>query len=217
VLIDETLAACTGHYDAGMNSIGPAYANLARSGLLAVDGVDLVADLARRPRGVVMVAPMRRATAAEASALLGYVHGGGNVLVAAGLDTGAACAPLMAAAGLAFEPLPLGTVPPEQISGPERLEPRVWDGWPLRIDPAAEAASEPLFRYGDHLLAVLRHVGSGHLAWIADSRFFSDQNVESPRTVWPGNVRFLELLFARMFGGSAEHVAERFPSPEKPK
>ena len=164
-----------------------------------------------------MIAPTQRLSESQATQLLEYIESGGALLVAAGLESRAAVQTLLAAVGLDIAPVPLGVVPPESVSGPERMEPRTRGGWPLVLDPKVEHRALDLFRYGAHSLALMLRIGSGHLVWIGDDQFFSGKNIESRGMVWPGNVRFVDQVFAHLFDGDSREVVERFPSPEKPR
>lgn len=217
ILVDDSLGSWTGHYAVKMNSTGPLYANLARSGLRALAGQDLQSDLRRMPRGVVVVAPTERISEAQTAQLLDYLSLGGAVLIAAGLESRSALLPLINALGLDIGPTPLGVTPSPSVSGPERLEPRTCNGWPLLASAATRSKARDLFRCGAHTIALAVPVGAGQLVWIGDGRFFSTANIEDTDTVWPGNIMFLERLFAMLFRGDAGSVVERFQSPEKPQ
>jgi len=217
IVVDQSLGPMTGHYDVGMNQTGPLYSTLARSGLHAITGHDLERDLERRPRGIVMVAPTQRLSEHQTTRLLDYIESGGALLVAAGLESRAAVETLLATVGLDIAPVPLGVVPPESVSGPERMEPRTRGGWPLVLEPEVEDRARDLFHYGAHSLAMMLRIGSGRLVWIGDDQFFSGKNIESRGMVWPGNVRFVDQVFAQLFDGDSRQVVERFPSPEKPR
>ncbi|MFN3243208.1 MAG: hypothetical protein ACE37K_17030 [Planctomycetota bacterium] len=216
ILIDDSLDPWTGHYDAQMNSTGPLYTNMSRSGLKGIAG-DQSVDLDQDPRGVVMIAPTRRIGDHEALRLLEYVSNGGSLLVAAGLESRTALLPLLTSLGLDIGSTPLGTVPGSGASVVEQLEPRTRNAWPLYVDARASGIVRELFRFGPHVLALSMQIGSGRLVWIGDGQFFSGRNVETSRHVWPGNVRFIENVFALAFGSDAGDVPERFPSPEKPQ
>ena len=60
-------------------------------------------------------------------------------------------------------------------------------------------------------------MGKGGILIIADTRFFSDGNVEDMSGFWPGNLAFIHDMFKRYLGTDPDSVKPLFRSPEKPR
>ena len=87
---------------------------------------------------------------------------------------------------------------------------------PSRIYLNGSRKIEPIYRYGDLLLAVAIHVGEGRLIVIGDSRWFNSRNTEGIWGWWAGNLRLQHDILVTYCGGDADRVKELFPPPTKP-
>ena len=120
-------------------------------------------------------------------------------------------------------PRPLGTVTPAEPNASRRereRQPRFLDAWPIvaagERDPATLPGVEVIYRQGDDVVALFRHMGQGGLLLISDTRFFSDMNVEDMSGYWLGNLALIHDLFKKYLGADPDAVKPLFRSPEKP-
>ncbi len=74
-----------------------------------------------------------------------------------------------------------------------------------------------IYRHGEDVVALFRRVGRGGLLLIADTRFFSDMNVEDMSGYWLGNLALIHDLFQRYLGADPDAVKPLFRSPVKPQ
>ncbi len=216
----------TGHYRAGMNSIGPLYTNLHRAGFHVSEEACLQAGLARRPRIVALVAPSVPLKRREVQALEDFLEQGGLLLLALGYEERLAAKPLLERLGVALLPIPLGSIPRWSDDDGLRAEaPRLVDAWPISGYCAQSGLvpleflhpdSEVLFGWDSHVLAAFVPKGQGGTVLIADSRFFNAPNVEDVSGHWLGNIAFIERFLVRYAGALPSAVSDRFASPEKP-
>ncbi len=224
VLIDGSHMGATGHYEARVNSIGPLYTNLLRSGfrVLDMDRWDSVAI--GRARGIAFVAPQKSITRGEVNELLRAEENGAIVILTTGQPDSAGSRLLLEAHGLALAPRPVGTVTPAEPTAIRRereRQPRLLDAWPIVAvdegDPARLSGVDVIYRQGDDVVALFRRVGQGGFLVISDTRFFSDMNVEDMSGYWIGNLALNHDLFKRYLGADPEAVKPLFRSPEKPR
>ena len=171
-----------------------------------------------------MVAPQRSFTAGEVQTLLQAEERGGVVILTAGQPDAAGARRLLAAHGLALLPRPLGSVSPADPAASRRereKQPRFLDAWPIATidgrDPADLPGVEVIYRHGEDVIALFRRVRTGGLLLIADTRFFSDMNVEDMSGYWLGNLGLIHNLFRRYLGADPDAVKPLFRSPVKPQ
>ena len=124
------------------------------------------------------------------------------MILATGQPDSAGSGPLLDAHGLALVPRPLGTVTPAEPMASRRereQQPRFLDAWPIvapmKATPRNLPGVEVIYRQGDDVVALFRRVGKGGLLLIADTRFFSDMNVEDMSGYWLGNLALIHDLF----------------------
>ncbi len=223
-IIDNSHMPASGHYDAHINSVGPLYSNLLRAGFRVVDRDSWDAEDIARARGIAFVAPQRSFRPNEVEDLLKAESSGAIVLLAVGQPDSAASRPLLQAHGLALAPRPLGTVTAASPLASQRereKEPRFLDAWPITTveggDPASLTGVEIIYRQGDDAVALFRRVGRGGLLLFADTRYFSDMNVEGMSGHWPGNLALIHDVLVRHAGARPDEVKPLFRSPEKPQ
>ena len=223
-LIDYSHMPAAGHYEAHINPIGPLYTNLFRSGYRVVDQHDWNPQAITHAAGIAFIAPQRSFRQAEVEDLLRAEKAGATVLLAVGQPDSAASHRLLEAHGLALSPRPLGTVTAANALGSVRErenEPRFLDAWPITTidngDPATLPGVEVIYRRGDDTVALFRRMGRGGFLVFADTRFFSDMNVEGMAGHWPGNIALIHDVFRRHLGADPDAVRPLFRSPEKPR
>jgi hypothetical protein len=224
-LIDRSHMPASGHYEARVNPVGPLYTNLLRSGFRTADLKDWSATAIRRARGIAFVAPQRSFTRREIGELTKAEEEGAVVLLTTGEPDSRGSRPILEAHGLALAPRPLGTVTSADIGASRRERekaPRFLDAWPIvtassERDPATLPGVEVIYRHGEDVVALFRRVGKGGLLLIADTRFFSDGNVEDMSGFWPGNLALIHDIFKQYLGANPDGVKPLFRSPEMPR
>jgi hypothetical protein len=224
-LIDRSHMPASGHYEARINSVGPLYTNLLRSGYRTADMKDWDSAAIGRARGIAFVAPQRSFNRREIEELLKAEEGGAVVLLNTGEPESSGSRRLLEAHGLALVPRPMGTVTSADPSASRRereQRPRFFDAWPIVAadgegDPTALPGVEVIYRHGEDVVALFRRVGKGGLLLISDTRFFSDMNVEDMSGFWPGNLALIHDMFKRYLGADPDSVKPLFRSPEKPQ
>ncbi len=228
VLIDGSHSPLSGHYTARMNSVGPLYTNLLRSGFRVFDLDDWDPAAIARARGIAFVAPQRSFNRGEVKELLKAEEGGTVVLLNVGQPDSAGSQRLLEAHGLGLVAQPLGTVTAaeprrkESRRGAKRARaPVSLDAWPIVAardagDPAALPGVQVIYKQGKETIALFCRKGHGGLVLISDTRFFSDMNVEDMSGFWPGNLALIHDMFKRYLGANAESVRPLFRSPPKP-
>jgi hypothetical protein len=224
VLIDRTHFEATGHYEARVNSIGPLYTNLLRSGFRVFDADDWDPSAIQRACGVAFVAPQKSLTASEVQDLLRAERDGTIVILATGQPEAAGSQRLLDAHGLALAPRPMGTVTPASPTASRRereQQPRFLDAWPIvttdHSDPEATEGVDVIYRHGGDVVVLFRRLGTGGLLLISDTRFFSDMNVEDTSGYWIGNLALIHDLFKKYLNADPESVKPLFRSPQKPQ
>jgi hypothetical protein len=224
VLIDRSHMEATGHYEARVNSVGALYTNLFRSGFRVLDMDDWDPKAIRRARGVAFVAPQKAFARGEVDELLRAEEDGAVVILTTGQPDSNGSQPLLDAHGFALVPRPMGTVTSAEPTASRRereQQPRFLDAWPIvargGLDPETLPDVEVIYRQGDDVVALFRRVGKGGLLLIADTRFFSDMNVEDMSGYWLGNLALIHDLFKRYLGADPDAVKPLFRSPEKPQ
>jgi len=225
LVIDRSHLPASGHYEARVNPVGPLYTNLLRSGFRIVDMADWDAAAIARARGVAFVAPQRPFTRGEVEELLKSEECGAVILLTAGQPDSAGSRRLLEAHGLALDPRPLGTVTSTDPTASRReheQQPRFFDAWPIvaagdQGDPAALPGVEVIYKHGEDVVALFCRRAKGGLLLIADTRFFSDMNVEDVSGYWPGNLALIHDIFRRYLGADPDAVQPLFRSPDKPQ
>ncbi len=224
VLIDRSHFPATGHYNARVNPIGPLSTNLLRCGFRTVDMEAWDPAAIARARGVALVAPQRPFTSEEIALLLRAEEGGSVVLLVVGQPDSFGSRRLLDAHGLALLPKPMGTVTSAAPTASRRereQQPRFLDAWPIVTanggDPAGLPGVEVIYRHGEDVVALFQQRGQGGLLLIADTRFFSDMNIEDMSGFWPGNLALVHDMFRRYLGADPDAVQPVFRSPEKPQ
>ena len=81
----------------------------------------------------------------------------------------------------------------------------------------ALAGTDVIYKQGQDAIAIFRRKGRGGLLLIADTRFFSDMNVEDMSGYWKGNLALIHDMFERYLGANSDAVRPLFHSPEKPQ
>jgi hypothetical protein len=222
-LIDRSHMEATGHYEARANPIGPLYTNL-RSGFRVVDMDQWDLKAIGQARGVAFVAPQKSFTRREVGELLRAEDDGAVVILTTGQPDSEGSRPLLAAHGLILAPRPMGTITPSEPTasrGERERQPRFLDAWPIvalgEKDPTTLSDVEVIYRHGDDVVALFRHMGKGGLLLISDTRFFSDVNVEDVSGYRVGNLALIHDLFKRYLGADPDAVKPLFRSPAKPQ
>jgi hypothetical protein len=221
-LIDQSHFPASGHYEARVNSIGPLYTNLLRSGFRVFDMESWDPEAIGRSKGVAFVAPQESFTMAEIKTLIDAEEAGSVTILVVGQPDAASSRSLLEAHGLALAPRPLGTVSDVEpgASRQERIQhPRFLDAWPIVAadrESLGGVPGEVIYQYGDDVIVFFRKVGQGGLLLIADTRFFADLNVEDMSGSWPGNLGLIHDVFRRYLGARSDAVRPLFRSPEKP-
>lgn len=220
-LIDDELLPATGHYEAGLNSIGSLYSTLQRAGYTIRIAEEYQRGAVARVGCYALVAPQRKLDSTRTRELLEAMEGGTSVLLAVGHREADAVMPLLHA--LEFELLPhsLGPVPSDLEKADLDAKPRFLDPSPLllrdrngTVRPLQKSENvEPLFRYGEHVLAAYRKVGRGGLILFGDTRFFSSRNIEDVSWYSVGNLKFLYGITKRFLGRDPDAVTRLFPNP----
>ena len=224
VLFDQSHLPATGHYNAKVNPVGPLYTNLLRSGFRVSEMEDWDRAAIARARGIAFIAPHRSFSAAEVKDLMGAEERGAVVILAAGQPDSGGASRLIEAHGFKLLPRPLGTVTSAD-PGASRVEreshPRFLDAWPIEAadggNPVELPGVDVIYRHGRDVVALFRRVGEGGLLLIADTRFFSDMNVEDMSGYRPGNLALIHELFRRYLDADPDAVKPLFRSPEKPQ
>ncbi len=222
VLVDKSHLPATGHYEARVNSVGPLYTNLFRSGFRVADMERWDRTAFSRARAMALVAPQKSFSQAEVDDLVRYEESGGIVILAVGQPDSPAVAPFLQRHGLTLAPRPLGTVPQSAASGKrkEQEQPRFLDAWPIVTldghDLATDRSIEIIYRVGPDVIALFKRVGRGGLLFFADTRYFSSMNVEDMSGHWIGNLALIHDLFVKYLGAKPDEVLPLFPSPKKP-
>ena len=224
VLFDRSHFPASGHYNAKVNPIGPLYTNLLRSGFRVTEMEDWDPAAIARARGIAFVAPSGRSRVGEVNALLKAEERGAVVILTVGQPDSAGSQRLLDAHGFTLLPRPMGTVTPADPAASRRereMQPRFLDAWPIATldgrDPADLPGVEVIYRHGEDVVALFRRVGQGGLLLIADTRFFSDMNVEDMSGYWLGNLALIHDLFQRYLGADPDAVKPLFRSPVKPQ
>ncbi len=222
-MVDRSHMESTGHYEARVNSVGPLYAYLVRSGFRVLDIDDWDAGAVRRARGVAFVAPQKSFTSREINDVLLAERDGAVVILTTGQPDSAGSRPLLVAHDLALAPRPMGTVTSADPASSRRereQHPRFLDAWPITTsgggDPAALPGVDVIYRQADDVVALFPRMGKGGLLLISDTRFFSDMNVEDMSGYWVGNLALIHDLFKKYLGADPDAVKPLFRSPEKP-
>ncbi len=223
VLFDRSHLPLIGHYGARVNPIGPLNTNLMRSGFRVGEMRNWDSAAIGRAKGVAFVAPQRSFTAAEVQDLLRAEGRGAVVILAAGQPDSDGSRRLLHAHDLALAPKPLGTVTSADPGASRRereAHPRLLDAWPIvRTDggsPAELPGVQTIYRRGRDVVALFRRMGAGGLLLIADTRFFSDMNVEGISGPWIGNLALIHDMFENYLGAEADATKPVFRSPTKP-
>jgi hypothetical protein len=224
IVIDRSHLPLTGHYTARVNPIDPLYTNLMRSGFRLAEMRHWNSATIERARGLAFVAPQQAFTAAEVQELMRAERRGAVVILAAGQPDSEGSRRLLEAHGLALAPRPLGTVTSADPTASRRereTHPRLLDAWPIVRsdggDPVELPGVDILYRRGTDTVTLFRRMGKGGILIIADTRFFSDGNVEDISAFWPGNLAFIHNIFKRYLGADPDSVKPLFRSPEKPQ
>jgi hypothetical protein len=95
------------------------------------------------------------------------------------------------------------------------------DAWPVVTseggNPVELPGVEAIYQHGRDVVALFRRVGKGGLLLIADTRFFSDMNVEDTSSYSLGNLALIDEVFQRYLGADPDAVKPLFRSPVKPQ
>lgn len=224
VLVDQSHSPASGHYEAKVNPVGPLYTNLLRSGFRVMDMKTWDSKSIARARGIAFIAPQRPIPPSEVADLMRAEKEGTVILLSVGHPDSAGSRHLLAAHGLELVPRPLGTLMSTSPSASRREReqvPRFLDAWPIATidegDPASLPGVEVIYRHEGDVVALFRRVGRGGLLLFADTRFFSDMNIEDVSSFWPGNLALIHDVFSRYLGADPDAVRPLFLSPEKPE
>ncbi len=223
IFVDQSHLPAIGHYRARVNSIGPLYSSILRSGFRVLDLENWNAGRIEASRGIVFVAPQMRFSDRQVLDLIKAEINGCVVILVAGQPDSKAAEPLLRAHSLGLAPRPMGTLPPGGFNGSSEMErvPRFVDPWPIvPLDGGISATNsdwEVLYRYGDDVVALYCRRGRGGLLLISDTRFFSSMNVEDISSFHLGNLAFIHDVFQRVLSADAESVTPVFRSPRMPE
>ena len=177
----------------------------------------------RTRRGIAFVAPQRSFTRWRSECTAEGRGDGAVVILTVGQPDAAGSKRLLDAHGLTLLPRPMGTVTPPIPGEPSRTREaaqvprRLADRDRATGDPADLPGVEIIYRHGEDVVALFRRVGRGGLLLIADTRFFSDMNVEDMSGYWLGNLALIHDLFQRYLGADPDAVKPLFRSPVKPQ
>jgi hypothetical protein len=211
-LVDLRDAGAVGHYEARGNSIGPLMSGLSRNGLLPVLIHGDMVVTGSGPGLWVVVAPGCTPPPERVEGLLSYADSGGAVAVVGGGES---------TAGEYLKPLGmrpdsfLGECPPRRGRDEDPLQPRFRRAW--SIEGVESTGATSLFRIDRFSTAAAVPRGRGMVAWIADSLYFSDANVEGIWGRHEGNVRWIRGVLELLLRRPASPVPERWRSPEMPR
>lgn len=199
-----------GHNNAKWNWPSGLIAGVPRSGLLFHDMVHTGYDALRPNDTLAIVGPSVPLEPENVARLGRFMARGGTVLVAASGESSDEVAPLLAEYGVEIAPYTLGRFPGRNQSSPSL--PRFMAPSPIAISGATP--HDVLFRYGDCILAVEIPVGDGgHLIVIGDTRFFASDNMDGPRDIGPGTVRFFADILVRYCNGVRDGMPVTAPEP----
>lgn len=184
------------------DSIAGLFATLVRDGYLPIV---LEESFSRRPAAPgslpILVAPRTPLTHDETRWLIRHLDQGGDVLVAAGRESGAAAAPLLSVYGLGIGAMPLGPAPVEPDLDEAswrraRRRPQFRQAWPITSHGLARR--RVLHRAFGHEVVVEAVAGraGGRLLIIGDPEFLTDRVLENENAAWEGNVTLLSDLLA---------------------
>jgi hypothetical protein len=156
--------------------------------------------------------------------LLNAEERGAVVILTTSQPDSAGARRLLDAHGLTLVPRPLGTVSPADPAASRRereTHPRFMDAWPVVTseggNPVELPGVEAIYQHGRDVVALFRRVGKGGLLLIADTRFFSDMNVEDTSSYSLGNLALIDEVFQRYLGADPDAVKPLFRSPVKPQ
>ncbi len=170
--------------------------NLMRFGYLTLQAADLRDSLLDRAQVLVLVAPRRRFTSAEADRIVRWVRRGGALIMAIGAERAAPSSALLQRFQFKLRPVPLGHVTAQGGEGGVPLA----EAWPV---VAAGTGLRRLLRWEDYDIAWERRVGAGRVVLIGDSQFFCNYNLEHEMHAHTSNVNFIGLLL-----GAKERVRQ---------
>ena len=178
----------TGHYDAKWNSIAPLISGAARAGgLPIIDHFNKGAP----PGALAIIAPSASFSDAYIENIQTYVQQGGSCLLAASGIHAASANALLKPTGISIGQRVTGQIPPngEQVAAMPRFVS------PSSIRKEGCENYNSIYAYGDKELVGTVSFGTGQFVIVADSRFFSTENIEGEWGWWGGNLRLLRDLF----------------------
>ena len=172
-------------------SIGGLQLNLARNGYFPLVRDEFpFRDLNAGARLLVMVAPSRRYSEREIDAVERFLKNGGRMIVSVGFEELDGCRSLLDRFGIDVANIPLGHFDVE--TPPDTVSVTVREGWPVRCDKMS--STDVLLSKWELPLAVKRQVGKGEIIVIGDSSFFHDNNLETLKSYFAGNIAFLRKI-----------------------
>ncbi len=155
---------------------------------------------------LVSLAPVDALSESETEELMGFMKSGGRVLAAAGYPHREGLAPLLASAGLEVGDSPIGPIPLMKPEGRQRREVEYVEAWPLeRMQGNWFDKPENLQVMGafqGRPLSVTARIGKGGFFYVADSRFFSAENLEMLKDISLPNVQFLRDVVTSLGTGA---------------
>jgi hypothetical protein len=172
-------------------SIGGFQLNLARNGYFPLLRDEFPSrDLLAGTKLLVAVAPSRRYTEKEIDAVENFLKNGGKMIVSVGFEELDGCRSLLNRFGIDVANIPLGHFDVE--TPPDTLSVTVHEGWPVRFDRTSP--TDVLLSKWELPLAVRRQIGKGEIIVIGDSSFFHDNNLETLKSYFAGNIAFLRKI-----------------------
>jgi hypothetical protein len=185
---------------------------LMRQGYLPLLAPDLTPERLGRCGLLIAIAPAAEFSLAERAAVQKFVHDGGTFVCMVGAEEARAVAPLLADFHFKVSPSP---VPPEENSRePEPLGAkygrmdqgnrrfRYYAAWPVECDsPGAMKWSVWSDGKNERPIIVSRSEQKGSVVVIGDTRFASNENLESAADASPDRILFWRWLLSRVVPG----------------
>ncbi|MBI2876153.1 MAG: hypothetical protein HYY20_04665 [Candidatus Tectomicrobia bacterium] len=165
--------------------------NLMRNDYLAFLAPALDEASLRDARLIVLIAPARPFSAAEAERLSRWVREGGTLLMSVGWEEREPVLPLLRAWGIELDALPLG--PAAASWGPTQVY--FYKAWGVRAEGA-----EVLLRYEGIPLVIHKTFGRGNLLVIGDSSFLLGEQLEGREVYQESKILFLRDIL-QPYGG----------------
>lgn len=207
-IVDHSLLPRTGHYEIGMNDVGPLYVALQRAGLVAVKSDANQWWRRGTPRCVAVIAPTVPASDEWTANAISYVERGGTMLIACGPAEAVKLDALLAYAGIEVTRKSLGSYG-SLLDETVYQGPRFRDAWELSCRPTVAT----LFEYDGVPVAAMSKTGNGAIVVIGDPKFFSSRNIERSGSFHRGTVAFVYRMLEAALQVDHDKVEPIFTSP----